>query len=597
MPSADLFEPRDEAGIRDALDTARNAEAKFDRELFSMSVDYLEGRQLSDVEAELNSRYERTQSGDRGGQIAAQTMPLTQRYVSEAANAYNRPVTRTLHNEDGTPDEQTTAELTEFLEECSYDETMHRNDQYTVLLQTNLVWYQSRAGKLRPTIVWPHDVWPIQSPDDWASVADQSDYAAHVVQLTEDGSSDNQNRYAWLEPAQTAFFCGETYATPDSDGLTRYDNVFAWPQTVDGETPLDGETRTLPLQMLTYWHSRLPVGELVIDNDPAIAIANRELNLQLSILLDTLAHQGWATLLVNLMNPDAAPSTFSAGPRNGIALTVEESATLLSSPVNYTDLVNVLSQWSRLLAIAMRQSPNDFSTQATAAQSGFAKLVDSLPKIEARSERTTRLKATEARVAWPRIGAVGSALGRFTKPLEQLSRLTLHTEFAPLEFPTSVDERTREEEHDIRHGLTTAAKILAKRRGISIDEAEAEVNLNLGVDPEADADAAAAGAAGADDVQKTALNGAQTASMVQIVTAIAAKQIPREAGIQMMITSFRVPREEAEALVGSAGDTFFAAKEDQAQPKREPPEPPAQPANQGPVSRLGSLIAGRRRAQ
>lgn len=597
MPSLDLFDERSELEIRDALDAASTMPPAFDRELFALSVDYLEGRQLDDVESELSDRYERTQTGGRGGQIAPQTMPLTERYVAEAANAYNRSVTRALVDADGNVDERSTDELRRMLDACSYDETMHRNDQYAVLLKTSLVWYQARAGALRPMLVWPHDVWPIAAQDDWTDVADQADYAAHVVQLAQDAGStiDKQNRYVWLEPAQTAFYRGATPYKPDAGGMTRYPSAYLWPQAVDGLTPLDGSEQLLPLQMLTYWHYRKPVGELIIDNDPAIAVANRELNLQLSILLDTLAHQGWATMLLSLLNPDSAPTTFSAGPRNGISIQAGESASMLSSPVNYTDLVGVLSEWTRLLAIAMRQSPNDFSTQAQGAQSGFAKLVDSLPKLEQREERLARLKATEARVAWPRLAAIGSAIGQFTAPVEQLAKLTLRTEFSPIEFPQTVQERAVSEDHDIRHGLTTPARILAKRRGIPIADAVAEVNENLGIDPESSADAA--GTQAGDDVQKTALNGAQTASMVNIVSAIAARQIPRNAGVSMLQTSFRVSREEAEQIVGDAGSTFFAA-DDKPAPAAAPAaasEPEPMQPRASAMSALGSLITRGRR--
>lgn len=591
MPSADLFEPRTDAEIREALDKARRQDTSRMRVDFQVAVDYLEGRQLDDVESELNARYERTQTGDKGGQIAAQTIPLTQRYVAEMATAYNRPVKRTLLGDDGKQVEKQTEQLNRMLAAASYDEHMHRVDEYSVLLKTCGLWYQARAGALRPVITWPHNIWPVLPDDDWASVADQADYAGHVIELLSAGEEGKGDRYAWVAPAETGFFSSMAGPfSPDAGGITLHGNVFQWPQTVDGATPLEGIERTLPLQMLTFWHLRLPVGELIVDSDPAIALANRELNLQLSILLDTLAHQGWATLLLNMLNPDTPPTTFSAGPRNGLVIGAGESANMLSSPVNYTDLVNVVSTWTRMLAIAMRQSPNDFSVQQQAAASGFAKLVDSLPKVEAREERIARLQAAEAQVAWPRLAAIGSSLGLISGSVEQLSQLRMHTEFAPLEFPLSVPEQAQKDEHEIKHGLTTPARILAKRRGITIEEAEAEVNANLGIDPDAE-----------DVSTRDPFTGVQTTSMIAVTTAVAAKEIPREAGVQMMVTAYQVPREEAEALIGEAGRTFTAAsveaeKPAPAQPAQQPPTPPppGNGSNGGGRSMLGSLIARRR---
>lgn len=69
-----------------------------------------------------------------------------------------------------------------------------------------------------------------------------------------------------------------------------------------------------------------------------------------------------------------------------------------------------------------------------------------------------------------------------------------------------------------------------------------------------------------EDVQKTALNGAQVAALVSIVTEVAAGTIPRDSAIQIIVLSFPVTAAQAELIVGSAGT-----------PKFEPtkPEPPA----------------------
>ena len=566
--------------VRAALTEAKRQARVALHENFQMAVDYLEGRQLDDVERELRERYERTQTGDIGGQIAAQILPLTERYIAEAANAYNRPVTRRLVRADGTVDEERTRQLSALTRDSSYDEYMHRVDQYTVLLKTCCLWYQARGGKLRPVVVYPHDVWPVMPDDDWAQASDQDDYAGHVVELynAEDESRADGRSFAWTEPAQTIFYSGGDPFTPHTGGVTRWPNVFDWPQTVDADGHM-GETVTLPLQTLTYWHYRLPIGELIVDTDPSIALANREINLQLSILLDTLAHQGWATMLLSLLNPDSPPTTFSAGPRSGLAIGAGETASLLSSGVSYNELVSVLQATMRMLAIAHRQSPSDFSTEAAAATSGFAKMVDSLPKIEARDERIARLKATEAKVAWPRLGSIGLRLGYFAGSVEELAKLSMLTEFSALTFPRTSQERTLEEAHDIAHGMTTPAKLLAAKRGITIAEAELEVDANRGLVSEE-------GDTPADDASLTpVLDAAQVASLQGVVSSVVERKLPRDSAVQLIVLGYPLTARQAEDLLGTAG----------AEPPEPPPAaaPPPAPAAPPPVQReslLGRLL-------
>ncbi len=61
-----------------------------------------------------------------------------------------------------------------------------------------------------------------------------------------------------------------------------------------------------------------------------------------------------------------------------------------------------------------------------------------------------------------------------------------------------------------------------------------------------------------DDGEQPSLNGAQIASLLQIVGSVAAKQLPREAGIEMMMASFPIDRDQAERIMGEVGRSFFA---------------------------------------
>lgn len=81
-----------------------------------------------------------------------------------------------------------------------------------------------------------------------------------------------------------------------------------------------------------------------------------------------------------------------------------------------------------------------------------------------------------------------------------------------------------------------------------------------------------------EDIQKTALNGAQISSMIEIVRQVAAKEIPRESGVQLLIQSIQISQAEAEAIIGSAGQGFEPTKPEPAAPFGGGSNPPADPA-------------------
>lgn len=494
MATADLFEPLSEQEIKDALERAeRDPPAVSQPDLYRVAVDYLEGRQRDDVDHQLGLRYSQTQVGREGQAIAPQTIPLTQRYIAEAANAYNKPVTRTIVvAEDGSENEQTenlTSELRRMLDEANYDETMHSNHKLSMLLGSSGMWYQARKGKLRTVIAQPHEIFPIKPEElTWFSPAHQEDYRAFVVELSgvHSNEKDSLNPYVWVEPSQTVFYRAQGPYTPGGE-MTEHANIFEWPQAIDTDDQL-GDVRMLPLMPLVIWNRELPTQSVIADVDSAIALTNRELNMQFSILLDTISHQGWSQLVLKTIHGGHGVSQVAVGPRTALGLNPEEDAQMLGSPISYESLVAALQDWVRLFAISMSQSPNDFAIDAQQAASGFAKRVDALPKLEARELQLRRLNAIETQRAWPRLASIGSFLGKLSASVEQLAKLRLKVEFGDVEFPLSVQERVQSQEHDIKHGLTTPAKILAKKDGITVEEAEEIIADNKGKVPQPEAE-------------------------------------------------------------------------------------------------------------
>jgi hypothetical protein len=442
-------------------------------ESYDRAVDYLENRQLDDVESQLSRRYERTQAGRRGQTITAQAVPLTQRFADEAATLYARKVERKVVNPEGEVNETLTEQVNKLLSDSYFDQCMESLERRLVLLKSAGLWFQPRRGRLKTKIALPQDIYPVAPEDrDFFDASDQADYEAFVVETArqDDSGSAQKRKFAYTAPAGTVFYrATEPFGV--AEGFTEHDNPIAWPQVIDTDDGR-GRAKTLPLQMLGLWHLARPSDELIIDTDVPVVDANRELNLQLSVILDTIAHQGWAIPVYHALNPDTAPATMSAGPRFGLTVGVEETLEMLTSAVSYTDILGALESFVKLVAIFESMSPNDFALTGVLPQSGFAKLIDNLPKIEKRQRAAERMARIEADIAWPRIAASGYHIGALDGTLEQLAQHKLVTSFEDIQFPESPSERIQRQSHEIEHGITSAARILAKRDGISLEEAQ-----------------------------------------------------------------------------------------------------------------------------
>ena len=458
------------------------------REQFERAVCYLKGEQRADVERLLAERFPSSQEGDTGQRIAPVVMPIVDRYVAEAATIYNRTVKRSLVTDDGTPVEDMTKTYNQALERARYDEVMHANDRITVLLKTSCPLFEAKRGDLRVTIKYPHDVYPVVGEDpEFIDAADPDDYVGFVVELfwaQEDVSQAQQRTFVFLGRDEYIFYTGEA---PDQVGevLSRWPNPYRWPQTIELVDRATG-TRTLKTnqvvggRMLTFWHTALPVGELLVDTDCDIVEANRELNIAWSMLFDTLRFQSYGIPVLKTNKSDHK-ARMKWGARFPAVIGLEESLEMATAAVNYSDQVALLKAFSQQLAVSRRCSPNDFSLEGQAAISGFAKMVDSLPKIEARDDRIRRLLYLEQFVAWPRQAAVLVHLGVLPA---SVFKLRLSVEFDKISFPETQDERSKRIETDMKYNLTNPVDVLMRMHGLREDEAKEKLLRNVQLNEE-----------------------------------------------------------------------------------------------------------------
>lgn len=445
---------------------------------YDLAVKYLAGDQEENVRQELASRFPSSQNVASGQQIYPQTIPFTERYIAEAANAYDKGCKRKLVGPDGEESEATKTQsdaLNKHLDLIQYDETMLQVDQFQNLIESCGLWYQQRRGRLRAKVILPQNISIVLPEGDaGADVEDQDDIHAYLVRL---GAKGANTRYAWVSRSEVAYYeAAAGVAVSEMAGDAVHPNPWQWEQVPVGNPSIAaGAPVSLPLMPIVWWHRQKPIGTILPTTDAMVVNANRELNIAWSVLHDTFRFQAFDTLVKTLMNPEKPGAFQRHGARFPVVLGLQETCDYIHSSVSFTDLSNLLLSYQKLFAMLKRMSPNDFSIEATAAVSGFAKLVDSLPKIEARAARILRLRSMETQMAWPRICAILIWLGVLDESARQMR---LVVDYPDISFPKTPEEETQEIDRDVKYNLDTPAHVLSRRRGISVEDAEKEIVKN-----------------------------------------------------------------------------------------------------------------------
>jgi len=483
MPTRQWFAPQAEEAVKRALLNAKKQARERRNEDLELARAYLENRQLDDVEQQLNQRYEKTQRSNSAQRIAAVSVPIVQRFVDDAATLYNHRVKRRLVDDAGQETTETktqTDKYNQHMDLIAKDEAMHEVERALMLMRAMGIWWQAKRGRAHIVLTYPQWVFPvIDKAEINPDPADPDDYAAMIVQLAADADdmgSARTNRYAIIAPAETRFFNASNPYEPEKFVGEPARNPLTWLQVLETGDQKGLEPREMPMQMFTMLHARYPIGGILPCGDIDLVIANREINVQLSVLLDTMRTQGWATTSMNLFDPNSAPPVMASGTRFPYVLGPGESMQMASSGVNYAQLVAVLQDFIRMLAISYRSSPNDFSLVAQAALSGFAKQVDSLPKLERRDEHAARMRRQEQSLLWPRECSILTHLGVLD---QSARRMRLVVEFDPIAFPMTSQEEAQKNQSDVDMGLTTPAEILARRTGMALEDAKKKIVDNL----------------------------------------------------------------------------------------------------------------------
>lgn len=469
MASAGFFDDLTDKDLLSLLRNSVDEQCDRNQEQQCLALDFLNNKQKTRTTNAIVERYSSRQGQKKGARIDTIILPVSDRFIAESSTAYNKQVKRVLVDEDGETKEEETKILNEELEKASYDEKLHCMERICTMpgLEACGVWTQIKNNGLSFQVIPPNKIYTVSSFDVFNyDKNEQDDFFGYVVELSEKANKDGERQYLFIGRKYHAYFKSSSWSEPKN--IQWFINPIEWTQDYEEQE------KQLPLQMMTIWRSNISTNGLLFSGDASIADVNLNINIQFSIMLDTIRKSGWKQLALKLLNPNNPPAQIQLGTGTAIPLGPDEDITAIDLGTNFDSIVNSLKSFLKIVAVFHRQSPNDFSIDAQIPASGFAKLVDSLPKIEAREERIKRYKNIEERYMWPRIGGALEFLGK----IKNASSLKMRVEYPKVEFPLSADERIRLEEYEIKNGMSSAADILVKQRGISKEEAENIIEEN-----------------------------------------------------------------------------------------------------------------------
>lgn len=168
-------------------------------------------------------------------------------------------------------------------------------------------------------------------------------------------------------------------------------------------------------------------------------------------------------------------------------------------------------------------------------------------------------------------------------------------------------------QRDMTPRIESAARVASYGVGATFNEAlelvgvdksvkggDAQVDLDLGGDPTAsndpvtpasDGSQAADGSITGQDVQTQLLNGAQMQTAVDIVAMVVSGEIPRDSGIQLLVTLLGLTPEQAEAIMGSADNPEEQDPQDPQAPQESNEPQPDQDDDDASKTLLGRRMA------
>lgn len=425
------------AGLRRAREQAR-ADWNESRKLL---YDFYLGCQIDDLNAVVAHRYgtPKLQTDERI--VLNVVAPL----IDRLANAYNGDGLRRGYTL--APGALEDAALTDAMqrqhEAWGLDARLLKLDRYTALLKTCFLWaaWDELRGAIDYRVLLPWNVHVVEDADFPGDVERASAVVVELAATTDSPGVVRARHFRYESPEVIAYYEGAQWNAPDERTWREEPNPFG------------------RLTVLAAW-DYAPDGEVYLAGNDDLVLAQREINVTFTDAFYAKTYQTHSVPVIK--DPDGVEKEQERklGPKYPLRLVGERSEFFFVTPQPGIDVtLTLVDTYLKRLAQLRGLSPGEFALDRTAPQSGFAKLLDSLPLLEMRQARLPlwrdferRLFDTERSI----LAAHGAGVGLVVPP----EGATVRTDFGRLSVPVDRADDLAYWKERIALGLATPVDAL-----------------------------------------------------------------------------------------------------------------------------------------
>jgi hypothetical protein len=537
-----------------------------------MLNDYYLGEQQEGLTAQLQKQFPQTWKRMPTNMV----LPVLRRWIDQQATVYLTPAARTLMTAEGGDAVDDPAQLEAFEKlqrDAAYWEVWQRLDRTVHLFGAGLMlWsWNTFRNRIECNVVQPHLVHivpDVDRPDDISAA-----YAVLIELATDKGVRYNQTNRRFL-----AYWRGV-----DDDGredwqavVVREDGTLelgALPDAMDFTAPIkDADGRTvLPMIWLQrekghgVVYPRPPVD--LLHSQDAINGAWCDINMRAQT-------SGYGSYVATALDTERARGALNITPGGVSVLEEGENLQSITADSRLSEHVELLQDYLLQQAQRLGLPPSSWAPKNRPQLSGVALKVENLESELARAQSINRYERLEEDDAWNIARAVWNTYAPMTgdTALDESTRMVWRP--GPTTIPTDDEAQRRVLDHDVSKNWLTAAQAMARALSISEQEAEDRLAANtdtnraqirpagmglaeaaLGIvgsqdpaavtpaEPQAEQvqevdTALEAAAVSGEDVAKSALNGAQIKSLVELVAQVSEGTLDRKSAVEIIQVSF-----------------------------------------------------------
>lgn len=432
---------------------------------------FYRGTHRSDVESTLRNWFPQAMDRD---ELRADVKNFVRKPVDRAANLWSDAVARIYEANDTALDSESPLVQAFTAQDQARTHALQLLDRRCYLCQSAVlsVGWDSIRSRLSYHILTPSAVWIVPSLDPNADPDELQDLDAFVYELASRTGGEIRRFCFWSHEYQ---FIYEARTPEQPERIL--------PATSDVSDPYANPLGLLPFVIAresdpegVFWP---PFAEDLVDS--AVSI-----NVNETLQRGNIHYQSHGQLVVpegtNLKQPWGRGVAWQE-PKDAVNQT-----RFLTRSTPFAEVDSQIQREMQTLAFTRNLPPNDFAFGGTnAPESGFSKLVDSLPLMDLRASRIAQVGVpTEAALVTVEASILSYYLG-----VPVPSNLGVSVTFPAMAFPVSDNEKAtarktlREAQQiEIAMGLLSAKDILMEEEGLSEEEAIAKVAENTATDEE-----------------------------------------------------------------------------------------------------------------